>query len=277
MLSLDTWSLEPVQLAGVLVAAALYARRVAVLRQRGRMVPGWKLGCFAAGLAVVLLAFVSPIDAIGEERLFSVHMLQHLLLGDVGPLLVVLGLNGPLLRPLLALRPIARLRAVAHPVAAFVLWATNLCVWHLPTLYDAALRNAGVHALQHGLFFACGALVWAALLEPLPGPQWFGAGRKAVFLVAMWFVSLALSQVFLWSGHAFYARYAHAPRTWGLSPAADQRLGGGVMLVEGGFVMLGLLIWTLLRWLRESEARQRLVDGGVDPATAARAARYGRA
>ncbi len=271
------WSLEPIQVAAVLAAGALYGRRAWTLRVRGRPAPTWKLVCFASGLLVVLLAFVSPIDAIGEERLFSVHMIQHVLLGDVGPFLVVLGLSGPLLRPLLAIRGVSALRAFAHPLVAFPLWAVDLCVWHLPRLYDAALAHDALHAVQHALFFTCGALVWAALLEPLPGPQWFGAGRKAVFLVGMWFVSLGLSQVFLWSQHAYYALYVHAPRTWGLSATADQRLGGGVMLVEGSLVMLGVLIWLLLRWFAESEARQRLVDAGTDPATAARAARYGRA
>jgi cytochrome c oxidase assembly factor CtaG len=271
------WSVEPVQLAAVLLAAALYARRAATLHERGRPVAGWRLACFAAGLVVLLLAFVSPIDTLGEERLFWVHMLQHVLIGDVAPLLVVFGLTGPLLRPLLALRVVARLRVLVHPLVALPLWAADLAMWHLPRLYDAALAHSAVHALQHGMFFACGALVWSALLEPLPGPRTFTAGRKLVFLAGMWFYSLALSQVFLWSRHPFYPPYVHAPRTWGMTALADQRLGGGVMLVEGSFVMLGVLIWLALRWFAETEARQRLLDAGIDPETAARAARYGRA
>lgn len=271
------WSLEPVQLGAVLLAGAAYARRAMRLHRRGQDVPPWRIAAFAAGLAVIVLAFVSPVDRLGEERLFSIHMLQHVLIGDVAPLLVVIGLTGPLLRPLLALPGVAHLRVLAHPLVALPLWAANLVVWHVPRLYDAALSHPGLHALQHGLFFTCGALVWAALLEPLPGPQWFGAGPKALFLAGMWFFSLAFSQVFLWSGSPFYRPYVHAPRTWGISPLADQRLGGGVMLVEGSFVMLAVLVWLLLRWLRESEARQRLLDAGADPAAAARAARYGRA
>jgi cytochrome c oxidase assembly factor CtaG len=92
----------------------------------------------------------------------------------------------------------------------------------------------------------------------------------------MWLVSLALSQVFLWSGHAYYARYVDAPRMWGLSPVADQRAGGGVMLVEGSLVMIGVAVWLLLRLFRESEARQRFLEAGLPPDAAARAARYGR-
>jgi len=252
------WSFEPYQLVPILVAGALYARRVWAIRRRGRPVPTWKVACFGAGLAVLVLALVSPIDELGEERLFWVHMGQHVLIGDIAPFLVVLGLSGPLLRPVLALRGVYRLRVVTNPLVALPLWAADLAVWHVPRLYDAALAHAGVHALQHSLFFACGAIAWAVVFELLPGPRWFTTARRALFLVGMWFFSLGLSSVFLWSGHAFYPPYAHAPRTWGMSALADQRLGGGVMLLEGSFIMLGVLIWLGVRWFAEAEARQQL-------------------
>jgi cytochrome c oxidase assembly factor CtaG len=136
----------------------------------------------------------------------------------------------------------------------------------VPPVFDAALRSDGWHALQHVTFIACGMLMWAALLEPLPGPAWFTAPWKIPYVLAMWLVMLVLSQVFIWSSHPFYIRY-------GLD---DQRAGGGVMLVESVFTMLSVLVWVLLQVLRESEGRQRLVDSGVDPALATRRARYGR-
>jgi putative membrane protein len=264
------------QTTAVLLAALAYALAVARVRRRGLPVRAWRIVAFTGGAVVLLAAFLSPLDRLGEERLFSAHMAQHLLIGDVAPLLVVLGLEGPLLRPALALRPVQRLRLLAHPLVALPLWAANLCLWHLTPLYDAALDHDAVHALQHSSFFACGALVWAALLEPLPGPAWFTAGRKLLYVAGMWLVSLGLSQVFLWSGHAYYARYVEAPRTWDLAPLADQRAGGGVMLVEGSLVMLGVAAWLLLRAFRESETRQRLLDAGVGADAATRAARYGR-
>jgi cytochrome c oxidase assembly factor CtaG len=120
-------------------------------------------------------------------------------------------------------------------------------------------------------------LMWSGLLEPLPGPAWFTAPWKIPYVLAMWLVMLVLSQVFIWSNHVYYAPYARDATLWGLSHLADQKAGGGVMLVESAFTMLPALVWVLLQVLRESEARQRLVDAGVAPATAARAARYGRA
>jgi cytochrome c oxidase assembly factor CtaG len=265
--TVDTWNFDPLEICVVAAAGALYARRAWTLKHRGLPAPRWRLAAFALGLLVVLLALVSPIDTIGEERLFSVHMLQHLLLGDLGALLLVLGLDGRLLQPLLRLRFLYALRFLAHPCVALPLWAASFCVWHVPALFDAALRNDGVHALQHSSFVAFGMPMWAALLEPLPGPAWFTAPWKIPYVLAMWLVMLVLSQVFIWSGHTYYIRY-------GLN---DQKAGGGVMLVESIATMLPALVWVLLRVLRESESRQRLVDAGVAPASAARAARYGRA
>ena len=274
---MNSWNFDPLELSVLALAGTLYWRRVRTLSRRGRPVPSLRLASFAAGLVTLFFALASPIDTIGEERLFSVHMVQHLLLGDVGALLLVLGLDGRLLRPLLRVRLVHRLRVLAHPLVALPLWATNFVVWHLPVLFDAALRNDAIHALQHSLFVALGMLMWAALVEPLPGPAWFTAPWKIPYVLGMWLVMLVLSQVFIWSGHVYYPPYGHDATLWGLSHLADQKAGGGVMLVESAFTMLPALVWALLRVLRESEARQQLVDAGVAPAAAARAARYGRA
>jgi putative membrane protein len=264
---MNQWNFDPLELSILALAGALYWRRARTLARRALPVPHLRVAAFAAGLLAVFVALESPIDTIGEKRLFSVHMLQHLLLGDVGALLLVLGLDGRLLRPLLRVRLVHRLRVLANPLVALPLWASNFIVWHLPVLFDAALRHDAIHALQHALFIAFGMLMWAALVEPLPGPTWFTAPRKIPYVLVMWLVMLVLSQVFIWSSHPFYIRY----------DLADQRAGGGVMLVESAFTMLPALVWVLLQVLRESEARQRLVDAGVAPAAAARAARYGRA
>jgi putative membrane protein len=254
------WSFEPTQVVPIALAAALYARRAQTLARRGRPVPPAKLAAFGAGLAVLLFAVISPVDSIGEERLFSVHMLQHLLIGDLAPLLLALGLSGPLLRPLLAPRPLQRLRVLTHPLVALPLWAVNLCVWHLPALYDAALEHPLVHALEHVCFLAGGLLLWSTLLGLLPGPSWYGLGARFASLAVVWIVGAALANVFLWSDTAYYSPYVHAPRTWGLSPIDDQRAGGGVMLVEMMLVGAAVFVLLGLRWLEDAERRQQRLE-----------------
>jgi putative membrane protein len=257
------WTLEPRQLVPIAVVALLYARRAARLRRRGQGVPAAYQASFYTGLALVVVALVSPIDWIGEERLFAVHMTQHLLLGDLAPLLVVIGLTGPVLRPVLALPLLGRLRLLAHPLVALPLWAANLYLWHLPSLYQEALANDWVHALQHACFFAFGALMWAALIEPLPGPRWFGNGWKALYVLAVRLLGTLLANVLMWSGSVFYPRYAEEPRLWGISPLEDQSLGGVVMMVEGSVVTILVFAWLFFRWASDSEERQRLADQGL--------------
>jgi len=244
----------------IAVAAALYARRARTLRSRGRPVPPAKALSYAAGLLVIVLALVSPIDAIGEERLFSVHMVQHLMLSDIAPLLIVLGLSGPLLRPLLAFRIVQWGRVLTHPLVALPLWAANLWLWHLPRLYDAALEHDAVHALQHACFFTGGLLLWTAVLGLLPGPRWFGRGAQLGALAFAWVAGTALANVFLWSDRAYYEPYVDAPRTWGLSPLGDQRAGGGVMLLEMMFVGAAIFVVLGLRWLEDAERRQQRLE-----------------
>jgi putative membrane protein len=252
------WTLDPTQLAPIVIAGALYARRARTLARRGRPVPALKQGSFAAGLLVIAIALVSPIDSIGEERLFAVHMAQHLLIGDLAPLLVALGLSRQLLRPALAVPWLGWARTLTHPLVALPLWAADMLVWHTPKLYDAALEHDLVHALEHACFFAGGLLLWTTLIGVLPGPRWFGRGSRMAALGFVWATGGALANVFLWSDRAFYPPYVHAVRTWGLSPLADQRAGGGVMLLEMMFVGVVVFVLAGLDWLADAERRQAL-------------------
>ena len=158
---LTSWRLEPLQVIPTLVVALLYARRVRTLERAGTPVATWRIWSFGTGLFLVLVALVSPIDALGEEQFFFVHMIQHILLGDLAPLAFVAGLTGPILRPVLSLPGVWRLRFLTHPLVALPLWALNLYLWHIPFMYEAALHHSAVHALEHFSFFSFGAIMWA--------------------------------------------------------------------------------------------------------------------
>jgi cytochrome c oxidase assembly factor CtaG len=250
---------EPLQILPVVVLAAAYAWRVHTLAGAGRAVPVWRQGCFGAGIVLILGALVSPASHIGEELIVA-HMAQHLVLGDLASLLIVLGLTGPLLQPLLAIRWLGWLRALAHPLVALPLWAGNLYLWHIPALYQGALTSEPLHALQHASFVGAGIVMWMALLGPLPKPAWFGNGARLIYIVGVRLGGAVLGNVLAWSGSALYPDYAPGEEFWNLSPLADQGAAGVVMMIESGFVTLGLFAWVFFRWARETEERQRLLD-----------------
>jgi cytochrome c oxidase assembly factor CtaG len=273
---LTSWTWDPAQLLLIAAAAFLYYRRAHTLAARGTPVPAWRRLVFALGLALAFLAVASPIHELGEREFFFVHMLQHILLGDLAPLCMVAGLTGPILRPVLAIPLFQRLRFLAHPLVAFPIWAVNLVLWHLPFAYQGALHHSAVHAVQHILFFTCGCLMWAPVVEVLPAPEWFGTGMKLGYIVAVRIVETILGNVFVWSGGVFYHYYEHPVERWGISAHADQGIAGGLMMIEGSIVTICALAWLFLRLGSESELHQKLLEEGVDPRAAGRAVRYGR-
>jgi len=206
-----------------------------------------------------VLALGPPLDDLSSQLLVA-HMVQHLLLADLGALLIALGLTGPVLAPLLSAPVLGRLRVLAHPLVALPLWVADLYVWHLPVLYQAALRHPALHVLEHALFFACGLNMWLALLGPLPKPEWFGTLGRLAYIVGVRMAGALLANVLLWAGEVFYPFYEPGARAWGISPLRDQSLAGAVMMVEGSFLTIGLFAWLFLRSARESEEREQLLE-----------------
>jgi putative membrane protein len=273
---LTSWTFDPLQLAPIVLIGVAYTVRARTLIRRGQPVPGWRIGLFALGLALLVVAVASPIAAVGEEELFSFHMTQHLLLGDLAPLCLLAGLTGPLLRPVLALPGVMRLRVLANPLVAFPIWAANLVLWHVPALYEGAVESSGLHALEHVAFFSAGIVLWLPVLETLPAPEWFGTGAKLAYIVGVRLVATVIGNVFIWGGSAFYDVYETGDDYLGLSADADQSLAGSLMMLEGSLVTLVALAWLFLRMAQEGEVRQELIEKGVDERTARRAVRYRR-
>ncbi len=271
------WSFDPLTIAAAALACVLYARRLRTLARRGRAISRRRQLGFYLGVAILALALVSPLDSLGEERYFYVHMIQHLTIGEVAPLFILVGLSGAVLRPLLALDPVRRLRPLMNPLLALPLWALNLYLWHLPALYEAALENPLLHGLEHGCFFAAGLLMWGALLEPLPGPAWFGSAQKATYVLVVRALGCAiLGNILIWAGTPLYPFYAHGEALAGIRPLVDQQIGGAIMFIWGAVITLALFSWLFLRWLKEAETRQSLLDAGAEARVATRTARFGR-
>jgi cytochrome c oxidase assembly factor CtaG len=204
-------------------------------------------------------------------------MAQHLVLADLAALLLVLGLTGPLLQPLLAAPGLRWLRALGHPGVALPLWALNLYAWHIPALYEGALSSEPLHLLEHACFLGFGIAMWMALLGPLPKPAWFGNGARLLYIVAVRFIGAVLGNVMVWSGSVLYPDYASGEAEWDISPLADQGAAGMVMMIESGLVTLGLFAWLFFRAARESEEKQRLLDLADEQGLELDEARAGRA
>lgn len=250
------WEPAPAVLAAAVLALVLFFLGFRKLRRRGRTdLAGWgRAACFVAGVAVMVLALVSPLDAIGEEYLLSAHMLQHVLIGDVGPALVLLALTGPLLYfflPRPALSSLARtrwlrstLRFVTIPWVAFSLWCLVIAVWHIPPLYDYTLTHQLTHDAEHALFVLAGLLVWYQLLDP--SRRGMRRPGRLALIVALFAAGQILAMVLVFSLEPLFPAYAAQPeRLLGLSPLTDQRLAGIVMMADQ-VVMLGTLAAFLL-------------------------------
>lgn len=275
--------LEALGAAGLCAGGVAYSVRAVRLAEAGRPLPTWRLLCFAAGIAVLAVALLSPVSTLGEE-LIVWHMVQHLLIIDIAALLIVLGLTGPMLQPLLAIRWLRWIRALADPIVSFFLWVVVLYAWHIPFLYEeATFGSEVVHALEHATFFFAGIGIWLSLFGPLPKPDWFGAGAKVVYVIAVRLAGTVLANVMMWMGSPLYPEYEPLQLARGVDPLSDQGLAGIVMMFESTALTVGTLTFLFLQWARQDIERQDLLDladrEGVplDPARAKRAVAAGQA
>ena len=267
----------------LLVAVAVaYARRVATLARRDRPVNPWRQVSFATGLVLLLGADVPPVATIAEELVVA-HMVQHLLIADLAGLLLALGLTGPILQPLLALRGFGWLRGLGNPLVALPLWTLNLYLWHLSILYEGVLTSPLLHFAQHACFITFGLAIWLPLVGPLPKPAWFGDGAMLIYVVVVRLLEAALANVLIWSGAVLYPDYAPGEAEWGISPLADQGAAGNVMMIWTGTVTLALFAWIFFRAAGHSAEKQELIELAesrgfeLDPARAGRAVAAGQA
>jgi putative membrane protein len=263
-----TWETPPTVLIGAGLALVLFVQAfVRLRRRRAEHAPWTRALLFASGLALLVVPVASPLDHVADEQLLSAHMLQHVLIGDAAPALLVTAVRGPLLffllppallRPLASFRPLrAFLSVLLRPLVSLGLWVVAIVAWHAPSAYDYAAAHPVVHDLEHLSFVIAGLLAWTQLVDParhgaLRRPQ------RVFFALAMLALTQPLVDALLFSSSAAYPRYAEQPdRLFGLSPLTDQRLAGVVMMVEQ-LLTLGICVALLLRpYLKERRGHLR--------------------
>ncbi|GAC1362470.1 MAG: cytochrome c oxidase assembly protein [Ktedonobacteraceae bacterium] len=258
---LTQWNWQPSIITGTIVIIALYLYAVGPLREKyypGERLETGRAVAFLLGVYFIFLALVSPIDELGDYYLFSAHMVQHLFLTIVGPPLMVAGLPGWLLQPLLKRRSLLRIgRFFTYPGVAFVLFNANFWLWHAPPLYDATLYDPTLHLLEHVSYIVTGVLYWWPVFSPL-SEGWprlsMGGQLLYIFLGGMPTVLLGAGLTFT---APLYEPYIHAPRIWGLSPATDQQLGGLIMWVPANIAYIIVASVLFLRWMQSQDRKQR--------------------
>jgi cytochrome c oxidase assembly factor CtaG len=264
-------------LAGAGLALLLFGQAWIRLRRRGRadLAGVDRAVLFTAAVALGTLALVSPLDAIGEEYLLSAHMLEHVLIGDAAVALALVALRGPLIfffLPGWVLGPLARvgplrsfLRFLLRPKVSFSVWAAVFAGWHYPAAYDYVLDHQAAHDLQHVTFVLAGVLVWTQLVDPARRGELRRSGRIAL-AVALFVCGQILSDVLIFSFDPLYSAYAaQDERLLGLSPLADQRLAGIVMMFEQA-VTLGILVAFLLVASHREVVRREEQASRAEPA-----------
>jgi putative membrane protein len=237
-----SWSFQPIVIIALLAAAAIYARVYRRARARsstsapnaGHWVP------YAAGLLTIAVALLSPLDPIGDKYLLSAHMMQHVLLSDIAPALLVLGLRSPILplglsrEALLAVAPAGGksgrvLARLTSPWLAVPLWALATWIWAIPSVFDYAAQHQLVHALEHATLFYTGLAMWWLIIDPLPRARLRPNGQRLALLGFTRLASACVCLPLTWISSTQYSLYASAPRGYGLSAINDQHLAGASM------------------------------------------------
>ena len=267
-----SWLSDPFVLAPIAVGVAIYVLRFAAARREagGRGAGALQALAFTGALLTLLAALASPIDRLGEDYLFSAHMLQHVLLGDVAPLLLLASLSRVIMRP--ATRRLVTVeRALgrfAHPATGLVLWLALMYLWHIPALYEAALESPVAHLLEHASFFLAGIAVWWPLIQPVPMRRSLKGMWPVAYIGTAKFGLAVLGLYLTWSSSVLYPHYESVPRIWGLSPVEDQNIGGVIMMVEQSLTFVVVLVWVFVRALQRSEEEQRRKERLEDAAAA---------
>jgi cytochrome c oxidase assembly factor CtaG len=257
------WRFAPVVLIALAAYAGVYVWRWRISRAEGgpRAAPVGRLVLWLTGIFLLFVALVSPLDELSEQ-LASAHMLQHLLLADLVPICLTLALTKHILRP--ATRRIHRIVRAAgpfgHPVFGVVAYVGAMWLWHVPVLYDAALRSGGVHVLEHVTFAAAGLLYWWHLLSPIRSRMRLGGIGPVLYMGSTKLLVGFLGILLAFSPTLLYDVYAVDGTRWGLTPLDDLHVAGLLMALEQSLVMGIALAYLFIRMLTESEEEERRAE-----------------
>lgn len=268
----SSFSVHPSTVVGIVALGALYAWRARAGEVDPEPQPGatpargpdparrpthGQVLAFVLGLATMFFSLNGPLHDLSDDYLFSAHMVQHLVLTMVVTPLLIAGAPGWMLRPALRSRMVASVaRAITTGPAAFAIFNVTIVVWHLPPLYNYALAHHPVHIVMHLCFLVASTIMWWPVMSTMPELPRLSYPMQMLYLFLMSLPMTAVAMVITYSSTTLFPTYASAPRVWALSPLEDQRLGGLIMWIPGGFVFIAVLSVAFFRWVREFERQE---------------------
>jgi putative membrane protein len=244
-------------LLGTAIFGALYVWGITTARRRWNLGPPagrLRIAAFVAGLLLLLVSVNGPIHDLSDDYLFSAHMLQHLLLTMAFPPLIIFAIPGWLLEPLVRPRWVQRLgRYVAHPIMAGLIFTVVLSAWHLVPVYDLMMQDHDVHIIAHLLFIIAAFIMWWPVMSPLKEVPRLPHGLAMLYLFLVSVPMQIPAALITMSDTPLYRWYVQAPRTFGLTPLEDQRIGGLLMWIPGNLWLFGAIAVLFFLWNREQE------------------------
>lgn len=256
---LTGWNLAPSLLVGAILIVGLYCYALGPYHRRYYAAIPLKRSqtvAFFLGVLIMLLALISPLDALGDDYLFSAHMLQHLCLTTFGPPLLLVGTPGWMLERLLNNRLLfGVLKVLTWVPLIFLLYNADFLIWHIPPLYNSTLENETIHIFEHLTFIVLGILSWWPIFSPSPKLPRLSLGGQVlyIFLNGMPAVLLGAGLTFM---QPLYAPYLSDPLVWGISHSVDQQLGGLIMWIPVNLFYIVIMSVLFIRWMQKQEARQ---------------------
>jgi cytochrome c oxidase assembly factor CtaG len=213
--------------------------------------PRWRIACFAGAIALLAVAFWTPLHHLGLHYLLTAHLLQNVILAEWAPLLAVLGISRAMAD---AASRVRAWRLLTHPAVALPVWLVNYYTWHAPPIYEAALHHQSwlIH-LEHACYFGTGLLVWWPLVHDVP--RRLASGARAAYAFASFVLAAPLGLLLALLPSPIYDFYVDArPRVWGLGPLVDQEIAGVTMAVEQAAVLFVVFLYWFRRFLGEEGA-----------------------
>jgi len=265
---LTTWTRDPLPWIGIVVATVAYLAAVRIVNRHHptNTVPGWRIAAWLGGVAAIAVALLSAVDVYAES-LFSVHMVQHLLMAMVAPPLLAFGapvtlalrvatpgVRRGVLLPLLHSRVV---RAVSWPPVGWAIFAAVMWATHFSPLFNAALDNEALHSAEHLLYLVAGALFWWPVIGADPVRWRLSPIGRMVYLASQMPFNTAVGLAIYFAPAVLYPHYAAIIRTWGPDPFTDQQVAGIVMWGIGDVILLGALVLAIAAWLGADEMHSR--------------------